>query len=65
MEQNRLKSKVAWGSVGLLIILVLNKAGMLDRIGLDQESAEIIVNSILCILVSFGIFNNPVSKKTY
>ena len=63
--QNRLQSKVVWVSVASLVLLILKNYGLLDNLGLTVESYNEIVDSIVAILVLFGILNNPNSKDNF
>jgi uncharacterized membrane protein len=65
MQQNRFKSKVVWGSVLSLILLVLNNYGIFDKIGMSSSTAETIGISILSILVGFGILNDPTNRSGF
>jgi uncharacterized membrane protein len=57
---NRLKSKVVWVSVVSLVLLILNTAGVFDKIGMSETSIKVIADSILSILVVLGILNSPI-----
>lgn len=64
-KQNRLKSKVVWVSVVSLVLLILNTAGVFDKIGMSETSVKIIADSILSILVLFGVLNNPTEGNNF
>ena len=64
-KQNRLKSKVVWVSVVSLVLLILNTAGVFDKIGMSETSVKIIADSILSILVLFGGLNNPTEGNNF
>jgi uncharacterized membrane protein len=63
-KQNRLKSKVLWSSVISLILLILNTAGVFNKIGMSETSIKVILDSILSIFILFGIINNPTDEKS-
>ena len=52
--QNRLRSWVLWVSVASLIIFILK-----TYIGIEIPKVDILINSILGVLVLFGVINNP------
>jgi uncharacterized membrane protein len=62
---NRYKSKVVWISVMSLVVLILSKCGLLSKFGIDEGVLKTIIDSILSILVIFGILNNPVNKEGF
>lgn len=64
-KQNRFKSIVVWTSVASLLLLILNTAGVFDKLGMDQTAAKVIIDSILTILVLLGILNNPNDKANF
>jgi uncharacterized membrane protein len=64
-KQKRWKSKVVWASVGGLILLLLNSFGVFEKIGITATTAKVIIDSILSILVLFGILNNPTEEGEF
>lgn len=62
---DRYKSKVVWISVMSLVVLILSKCGLLSKIGIDEGTLKIVIDSILSILVIFGILNNPTNKEGF
>jgi uncharacterized membrane protein len=65
MKQNRFKSVVVWSSIAMLLLLILNTAGLFDKLGIDQAAAKIIIDSVLGLLVLLGILNNPTDKDNF
>jgi uncharacterized membrane protein len=63
--QNRLRSKVVWLSAISLILLILNTFGVFDKIGTDETSVKVVIDSFLSILVLFGILNDPRDPKNF
>lgn len=63
-NQPRYKSWALWLSVLGAVGVILNSTGVFEKIGLDSNSFEVIVNAIGTILIAFGIVNNPTSKST-
>ena len=59
MSQNRFKSKVVWISVISLIILLFGNYGLYDILKIDESTLEKMLNTILSILIGFGVINNP------
>lgn len=64
-NQNRFKSKVVWTTVISLFLLVIGELGLWKVIGIDESSVKLIFDSILSILVLFGILNNPTSEDKF
>lgn len=60
--QSRLKSKVLWLGIATQIGIILVALGVFDNTML--EDYKLIVNSVLAILSTFSIINNPTSKNT-
>lgn len=60
---NRLKSKVVWATTISLILLVIGELGLWKNIGITESNLRIIFDSILSILVLFGILNNPTDSN--
>lgn len=57
MEQNRLKSPVVWAAVIAQILTILI---VLDVINVaQQDTINALVASVLQLLVTFGVLNNP------
>lgn len=63
MEQNRFKSKVVWAAIAAQLLGLLIALGVIDT-GMS-EAINAVVVSVLELLVSFGVLNNPNSKSTF
>ena len=61
MEQSRWKSPALYASIISFIVLMLNLSGI---VAIDNTTLDAIINSILSLLIIFGIVNNPTSKTT-
>jgi len=61
-SQNRFTSPVVWLSV---IILIINQFSLHELVGINNESLKIVIDSIITILVTLGIINNPTSKSHF
>lgn len=59
----RLKSKVLWASIAALLLFVLKNWGLLDKIGLTDQSFNALVDLLFPVLIGFGIINNPTDPK--
>ena len=64
-KQNRLKSKLMWTTVIGLILMIVGELGLWSKIGISESNLRYILDSILSILVVFGILNNPTEKDTF
>lgn len=62
MEQNRFKSPVVWTSIAAQILSILLLVGVIDT-GMS-EAIKAVVASVLQLLATFGVLNNPTSKKS-
>jgi uncharacterized membrane protein len=65
MKQSRWRSKVAWSAVAALVFFILKNYGLLEPIGLTEESFQELTALIFAVLSAFAIFNNPTEKKGY
>ena len=63
--QNRLKSKAVWISIASFVIFVLVQFGILEKVGLSEDTFKYMIDTILSILVVLGILNNPTDKNNF
>lgn len=63
--QPRYKSWALWLSVLGAVGVILNAAGVFEKIGFDSTSWDVIVNAVGSILIGFGIVNNPTNKSGF
>ncbi|MBQ8554435.1 MAG: holin [Clostridia bacterium] len=63
MEQNRLLSPVTLAAIAAQVLSILVLAGVIDT-GVS-EAIEAVVVAVLELLTTFGVLNNPTSKKTF
>lgn len=63
MEQNRFLSPVVWAAASAQVLALLVTLGVIDT-GLS-ESINAVITSLLQLLVTFGVLNNPTSKGTF
>ena len=63
MEQNRIKSKVVWGTLAAQILSIL----VLLEVVTPTQSEVInqVVGAVLQLLVVYGVLNNPTSSTTF
>ena len=57
--QSRLRSKAAWAALLGLLGLVFSHYGLYELLGLNNETWQTLVESLLAALVAFGVLNNP------
>lgn len=62
-RQHRMKSWALWVSVLGLLGMILQNTGVFAKIGLNNETWEMIITLVGSILTAFGIVNNPTEKK--
>lgn len=63
--QNRFRSKVTWFSTVSLVILILSQLGLFKTLGITSDSFKIVADSLIGILVLFGILNNPTKDDEF
>lgn len=63
MEQNRFLSPVVWAAAAAQVLALLVTLGVIDT-GLS-ESINAVITSLLQLLVTFGVLNNPTSKGKF
>lgn len=63
--QNRFRSKITWISTVGLLILIFSQLGLFKTLGITSDSFKIICDSIIGILVLFGILNNPTKDDEF
>jgi uncharacterized membrane protein len=59
--QNRFKSKVLWASIAATLLTLFGHFGLYEAIGVTQPDIQAVIDSVLALLVGFGILNNPQS----
>jgi phi LC3 family holin len=60
LKQNRWKSKVLWLSIGSSLFLIYNSiAAQYNLPVIQDELIGTIINTVLGIMVTFGVINNP------
>lgn len=64
-KQNRFKSKIVWSTVAGLILMIVGELGLWGKIGIEESNARYIIDSILSMMVVFGILNNPTDKGSF
>lgn len=63
--QSRLKSKVVWVSITTAVLTIAGEIGLYEKIGIERQSIQTIIDVILLSATSLGIFNNPTSKTSF
>ena len=63
--QSRWRSKAAWASVAALVLFILKTYGLLEPIGLTEDSFQELTTLIFAVAVAFGIFNNPTNSDGF
>lgn len=63
MEQNRLLSPVTLAAIAAQVLSILVMVGVIDT-GLS-EAIEGVIASVLQLLTTFGVLNNPTSKTGF
>jgi uncharacterized membrane protein len=60
--QSRWKSYVLWAALVAQVVIIADATGFWNLIGVDKSVALTVVESVLGILVLFGVINNPTNK---
>ncbi len=63
MVQSRFSSPVLWSSLAAQVLVILVTLGVIDT-GLS-EAITGVITSLLQLLVTFGVLNNPTSKASF
>lgn len=63
--QNRLKSWAVWVSVLGAVWTILNAFGLPEKWGIPETTFKTVVDAIGCILIGFGILNDPTNKNGF
>lgn len=63
--KERLKSWAVWVSVLGAVGVILNSLGVFEKIGIDSNTFDVVVNAVGTILITFGILNNPTDKSCF
>lgn len=64
-KQSRFKSKVVWTTVISLLLLIVGEFGIWEYSGIAESNVRLVIDSILSILVIFGILNNPTDEDKF
>ncbi|RCX14389.1 hypothetical protein DFR58_115113 [Anaerobacterium chartisolvens] len=65
MNQSRWRSPVAWTAIAALLLFIMKNYGLLDHVGLTEDSVKELTTLIFAVLSAFAIFNNPTSKDSF
>lgn len=65
MNQSRLKSKVVWLSIAVMILQLIGHLGVYEKIGVTEDTLKVAIDGVLNILVLFGILNNPTNSEGF
>ena len=64
-SQPRYKSWAMWLSIFGALGVILNAVGVFEKIGINNEAWDVIINAVGSILIGFGILNNPTNKSYF
>lgn len=64
-KQNRFKSWALWVAVAGAIWVILSAFGVTDKLGLDKNGFDRILDAIGAVMIGFGICNNPTDKDHF
>lgn len=65
VTQSRWMSWAVWVSITGVLITLSGHLGLYEKIGIDQSTAQQVIDTIGALLVTFGILNNPEKKKSF
>ena len=63
--QPRWKSWAGWVSVLGAVWTILNAFGLPEKWGIPESTFKTVVDAIGCILIGFGILNDPTNKNGF
>lgn len=63
--QNRLKSRVVWSTLAAAALMVAGEIGLYEKIGIEKQSIQSIIDFVLLACTSFGILNDPTNAKSF
>lgn len=63
--QPRWKSWAVWLSTLGAIWTILNAFGLTEKWGIQETTFKTIVDAVGCILIGFGILNNPTDRSNF
>lgn len=65
MKQNRWKSPVVWASIAAQVLVILQIAGVWERVGIPESLVSDLVAAIIQLAVLGGVLNNPTDPNGY
>lgn len=63
--QNRLKSKVVWSTLAATALMIAGEIGLYEKIGIEKQSIQSVIDFVLLAFTTFGIFNDPTSTESF
>ena len=63
--QSRLKSRVVWSTLAAAALMVAGEIGLYEKIGIEKQSIQSVIDFILLACTTFGIFNDPTSENSF
>ena len=60
--RERLSSPALWAAVLGLLGLVLEAAGVFEKLGITGENRDAVITAVGAVLSAFGIINNPTDR---
>lgn len=63
--QPRWKSWAVWLSTLGAIWTILNAFGLTEKWGIPETTFKTVVDAVGCILIGFGILNNPTDRSNF
>ena len=63
--QPRWKSWAVWVSVLGALWTIANAFGLPEKWGIQESTFKTVVDAVGCILIGFGILNNPTDKANF
>lgn len=61
-NQSRWKSYVLWAALVAQLVIIADAVGFWALVGVDKTVALTVIESLLGMLVLFGVINNPTNK---
>lgn len=61
----RLKSKATIVSILSIIFVIAGHFNLYSKLGITEDQTKLIIDTILGVLVSLGVLNNPTDKNNF
>lgn len=64
-KQERWRSWVVWTSIAGALLMLAGHLGLYEKTNIDQTTWQTVIDTLLTLLVSLGVLNNPTNAKDF